>query len=560
MAVQSSESLSPASESSHSSVIDDLLDIVTSRDLNSTLGKVLRIVIRMLSAEAGSIFFQAHSPRSIQFGAFRPEALERIQLWEESLSKRLQEKQWIIPSSTSLPVSVSKLPGSQLLLVSAPLVQGQKVVGALSCVLPPGSSLTTHKRSRLTRILQGLGQLTSLIADLELAQNRLHHVSIFYDVGQALVTTFDITKLLSEAMELATRLIDAGAASIVLIDEAKNELEFKVSHSSHGVTLRQQRIPMDEGIAGWVARNGRPVIANNARADSRFSHRVDVRTGFLTQSIAAVPLKVKGRIIGVLEVLNKYSGTGFNQDDIELMNFIAMQAAIAIENARLYEQICNERGQLIKTYEEISRKLTRSLQEGPKQYLTAVSMGLDHLERLSTDAPPKVIKNEIGALRNLVHQANRETRNLLFDLRPLVLETQGLVATCEELVTQLRTTERFIIHFKSVEQAHYDPKLTKTIFSIIQEAINNIRQHAQADNVWLSLEVKRGRFVVTIRDDGQGFEVDKIYNNPRKPVSVGLFNMRQRAALIEAELEIESRSEPPNRGTSIQVALPWPPK
>jgi signal transduction histidine kinase len=560
MAVQPADSRSPASEPARSSVIDDLLDIVTSRDLNSTLGKVLRIVIRMLDAEAGSLFFQAKSPRHVQFGAFRREALERIQLWEESLSKRLQEKHWVIPNSGALPISVSKLAGGQLQLVSAPLVQGQKVVGALSCVLPPGATLTENKRQRLTRIIRGLGQLAALIAELELAQNRLHQMSIFYDVGQALVTTFDITKLLSEAMELATRLIDAGAASIVLIDETKNELEFKVSHGHQGPTLRQQRMPMDEGIAGWVARNGRPVIANNARADTRFSQRVDVRTGFLTQSIAAVPLKVKGRIIGVLEVLNKYSTSGFNQDDVELMNFIALQAAIAIENARLYQQACDERDRLIKAYEEIWRKLSHSLEEGPKEYLSALGMGLDHLELLSASAPPKVIKNEIAALRNLVHQANRETRNLLFELRPLALETQGLVAVCDQYIDQLRATERFTIHFKSIEQANYDAKIIKVIFLIIQEAVNNIRQHAQADNIWLSLEVKRGRFVVTIRDDGQGFEVDKIYGDPRKPVSVGLLNMRQRAASIEAELEIESRPQVPNRGTIIQLALSWPPK
>jgi signal transduction histidine kinase len=204
--------------------------------------------------------------------------------------------------------------------------------------------------------------------------------------------------------------------------------------------------------------------------------------------------------------------------------------------------------------------VAHSLQEGPKQYLSAVSMGLDHLERLSTAAPPQVIGNEIGALRNLVHQANRETRNLLFELRPLALVTQGLVVTCAQLVEQLRTTERFTIHFKSVEQANYNPKITKVIFSIIQEAFNNIKQHAQADNVWLSLEVKRGRFVVTIRDDGQGFDVANIHNDPRKPVAVGLFNIRQRAALIEAELQLESRPEPPNRGTTLQLALPWPPK
>ena len=393
---------SPAPDQPKPSIIDDLFDLTASRNLDIMLGRALRMTTRILGAEAGSILFQAQPSRTIQSGAFRQEAITHIEHWEEVIGKRLQEAEWNIPAATRLPISVVTLAKVPLVLVNVPLLQDSKVVGSLSLVLPPGSELTETHRALLARIAKGLGQVASLIADLEVANRRLHQISVFYDVGQALVTTFDIGNLLLETIELATNLIDAGAASIMLIDEERDELVFRVSHGNRRNALRQQRIPMDEGIAGWVARQGKPVIANDVRADTRFSHRVDVRTGFLTQSIAAVPLKIKGRIIGVMEVLNKYSGAGFDQEDIQLMSSIATQVAIAIENARLYEQLHKERDFIIEVQEDIRRELAHNLEDGPIQLLSAISMSLDHLERLSLSGNPKVVQNQIGALRTLV--------------------------------------------------------------------------------------------------------------------------------------------------------------
>jgi signal transduction histidine kinase len=540
------------------SVVDELFDLAATRNLDTMLRKALGMVVRLVNAEAGSILFQTQSPRRLRSGAFRQEALDRIERWEAVISKRLQDTVWSIPATTTLPISSSKLAGSQLTLLNIPLLHDTNVVGSLSLVLSPGSELSESQRNLLSRIAKGIGQMASLVADLELAQQRLNQMGVFYQVGQALVTTFDINKLLSDTMQLAADVIDAGAASLMLIDEEHEELVFEVSHGSRSKMLRQQRIPLDEGIAGWVARNGYPVIVNDARTDPRFSHRVDVRTGFLTQSIAAVPLKIKGRIIGVLEVLNKYSGAGFNQEDVRLMSSIAAQAAIALENARLYQQVRQERDHIIKAQEDIRRELARKLHDGPVQLLSAISMSLDHLERLN-EVKPEAVHNEINALRNLVRQATRDARNVLFELRPLILETQGLGAALAEYVEQLRNAESFTIHLKTIEVVSYDPKIAGTIFSIVQEAFNNIKRHANARNVWVSLELKNNRFVVTIRDDGEGFDVEKTDASYDKRGSFGLLNMRERAQLIEAELHLQSRTEPPNRGTIIQLTLAPPP-
>ncbi len=539
------------------SVIDELFELVSTRQPEVLLRKAVGMVIRIMGAEAGSILFQAQATHQVRAGAFRQDALIRIERWEQIINQRLKDTAWTIPANLPVPISITRMGESQTNLINIPLLRDSHVVGSLSLVLAPGRSLADNQRNLLPRVARTIGQMASLINDLELAQQRLNHMGVFYQVGQALVTTFDLNKFLSDTMQLAAEVIDAGAASLMLIDEERQELFFEVSHGSRWQMLREQRIPLDEGIAGWVARNGHPVIVNDARTDPRFSHRVDVRTGFLTQSIAAVPLKIKGRIIGVLEVLNKYSGAGFNEEDIRLMSSIAAQATIAIENARLYQKVRQERDNIIKAQEDIRRELARKLHDGPVQLLSAISLSLDHLERL-TQLKPEMVLNEINALRNLVRQAARDGRNILFELRPLILETQGLVAALEEYVNQISASEKFAIHFETVEEINVDRTIAGTIFSIVQEAINNIKRHANARNVWLLLEIKNDYFIVTIRDDGDGFDVNGVIKDYEKRGSFGLLNMRERTELIEADLKIHSRTTAPNRGTVIQVTLPLP--
>jgi len=240
------------------------------------------------------------------------------------------------------------------------------------------------------------------------------------------------------------------------------------------------------------------------------------------------------------------------------MDAVAAQSAIAIENARLYQKVSQERDYIIKAQENVRHELARSLHDGPVQLLSAISMSLDHLEKLNR-LKPEAVHNEITALRNLVHQAARDARSLLFEMRPVILETQGLVPTFEQYVIQLRDAGEFEVHFQSVDhEIDYDKQVAGTIFSIIQEAVTNIKRHARARNVWLNLETRDSRFVVTVRDDGRGFDVSKGLDTPERAGHFGLLNMRERAELIEADLNIESRTEIPDKGTTIYLSVPLP--
>jgi sigma-B regulation protein RsbU (phosphoserine phosphatase) len=143
----------------------------------------------------------------------------------------------------------------------------------------------------------------------------------------------DILSLLDETLGCALELLDAADASLLLIDEETDELVFVLVHGAVGDTLYGQRFDRRRGIAGWVAEHVEPVVVNNVRADPRFLPELDERFRFVTRSLVAVPLAARGRVLGVIEVLNKCSGEDFTDDDASLLSILAALSASALDYA-----------------------------------------------------------------------------------------------------------------------------------------------------------------------------------------------------------------------------------
>ena len=143
----------------------------------------------------------------------------------------------------------------------------------------------------------------------------------------------DVLTLLDETLEYALELLDADDVSLMLVDEETDDLVFALVHGTVHETLPGYRFGRQQGIAGWVAEQGEPVIVNAVRSDPRFMPEVDERFGFVTQSLVAVPLVARGRVLGVIEVLNKRSGEPFSEEDAGLLSILATLAAFAIDDA-----------------------------------------------------------------------------------------------------------------------------------------------------------------------------------------------------------------------------------
>ncbi len=160
-------------------------------------------------------------------------------------------------------------------------------------------------------------------------------------------TTLDLPKLLEIILQQSAILTAAEASSLALIDEKTDELCFEVVVGEKKDILKEIRLPKGTGIIGWVSLKGEPLLIEDVTKDERFYQKVDEKSQFKTNSILCVPLKTKDGTIGALEVLNKVEGEKFDLNDQGLLMALASQAAMAIENARLYKSVLEERNKIV---------------------------------------------------------------------------------------------------------------------------------------------------------------------------------------------------------------------
>ncbi|MEE8424402.1 MAG: ATP-binding protein [Elusimicrobiota bacterium] len=176
-------------------------------------------------------------------------------------------------------------------------------------------------------------------------------LALLLEVGRLLASKLELPELLQAVMELAAKVVDAETASLLLLDEETQELYFDVALGLDP-EVAKIRLKLGEGIAGTVAQSDKPVIIDDVQKDPRWSSATDEKSGFVTRSILGSPLKVKGRVIGVIEAINKKEGR-FEDADMRVFEAFAAEAAIAIENARLFSEIKEEKFKLTTLLDEM---------------------------------------------------------------------------------------------------------------------------------------------------------------------------------------------------------------
>ncbi len=170
-------------------------------------------------------------------------------------------------------------------------------------------------------------------------EERVERLALLSQLGQILNSTLDHQEVRRKAMEAVTRLMKAEVGSLLLVDEENQKLYFEVALGDREEDIKTITLNFGEGIAGWVAQNGTLLIINNPEKDPRFFKGVDGRTEFKTRSLICAPVKIKEKVIGVLEAINKQGEEGFDQEDNYLLTSLADQVAIALDNARLYQEL-----------------------------------------------------------------------------------------------------------------------------------------------------------------------------------------------------------------------------
>lgn len=323
--------------------------------------------------------------------------------------------------------------------MGVPLNAGAATIGTLSVGSRDGSISYTRGQLELLQAIadQTAGAIVKARL-LEETEQRAHQLSTLNEITKQLTSTLELNPLLQNILENAVGILNCEAGSLFLVDEETDELVFRVTVGPVASNLIGKRLPPGTGIVGRAVQTRRTVIENeDQNSQSRFKG-IDQQTGFVSRSLMAVPLQVKDRVIGVIEVINRRDGLPFVQNDETLLNAFAGQAAVAIENARLYtltDQELASRVEELSVMQRIDRELNASLEIDRAMRIT-----LDWALRQSGAEAGLIGILEEGKLRVMSHQGLDEQMQNLPDML-MKIELPAMLAAVETGVPQQEAVE-----------------------------------------------------------------------------------------------------------------------
>ena len=424
------------------------------------------------------------------------------------------------------------------------------VLGALFGFL--GRRLTDHMRKN-----------RALWIDAEEKKRAIQNerMRAIYELTSTLSSTLSYRRVLDSALDMSAAALnpnlepeqttsDPLVGAVMLFNAGKLRIG-----SARRFTNADLRITFDgsEGILKKVLDEGEPTKFKDIGYDQELGRVVALRnctSGYI------FPLRSGFNVYGVL-IFAHPEPDYFTTERTNLLDIIGRQAVIAIQNARLYQDLVEEKERLADVYEEARKKLARDLHDGPTQSVAAMAMRLN-ISRRMLAKDPKMANEELVKLEELAHRTTKEIRHMLFTLRPLILESQGLGAAIQSMADKMMETfsQRVMVEIdnRAVEQLEMGKQ--GVIFYIIEEAVNNARKHAAAEAITVRLrQMDMGLLLLEIQDNGAGFDVKAIAQNydKRSSSSLGMVNLRERAELVNGLLNIEST---PGKGTNVQVYIP----
>jgi signal transduction histidine kinase len=393
-------------------------------------------------------------------------------------------------------------------------------------------------------------------------RQQLDMLNTLYAGARELTTSLD-THTLAESVTRAC--VQNFGAKMAWLGRAEPDgmmqpLSHFPAHSDYlrRITVRRDESPEGQGPTGHAIRTGAPVILDDVLSDTSFApwHAAAQEAGIVTS--AALPLISQKEAFGSLNLYSDQPGF-FSPERVAFFQAYAHQTAIALANARLYEEVREGRErlralsrQLIEAQETERRSLARELHDEIGQVLTAVKT---NLQTIQLAPEPAVLASRLKESLGIVDRALRQVRDLSLNLRPSLLDDFGLVAALEWYVDRQAERSGCAIEFVSdLPDTRYAPDIETACFRVAQAALTNVTRHAQASHVRVEVRESSsasGReLLLIVRDDGAGFDVRSALERAVRGDSMGLLGMQERLALVGGQLDIDSA---PGYGTDIRA-------
>jgi signal transduction histidine kinase len=383
-----------------------------------------------------------------------------------------------------------------------------------------------------------------------------NRMQVFYQMAEALGSTLNYEIVLDTALDVSANGVGESdekghlVRAILLFDE--RQLSIGASRLLPPPDLRAT-FPAASGVLHDVIQSGEPKHIQDPFTDPELRKLVSMSN---CHSALVLPLRRGLNAFGVALFAHQNSDF-FNPQNSELLEMISHQAVIAIQNARLFEDLETEKERIVESQEEARKKLARDLHDGPTQSISAIAMQLNVIRSLlKTDL--KTAAEELSQSEDLARKTVKEIRHMLFTLRPLALEDEGLVVALNTMATKMDDVFKQKVRIQVDSQLLGQLELGKqtVIFYLVEEALNNARKHAQASEIIVRLffHPKAANIaVLEIADNGVGFDVKAVMNSYTQRSSMGMVNLQERSELIDGSLQIDSVI---GKGTRVRVLIP----
>lgn len=370
-----------------------------------------------------------------------------------------------------------------------------------------------------------------------------------YEVAYTLSTTVDYRQVLEATLRESRKLVPYTAGFVLLSSGQPDEL-FVAASESLGIADQARRVTVGPGLA-HALRSPEPSMVPDVAQEPDLKRFDTLKS---CRSACLIPLRANLRTYGLMVVATDVPGA-LSGEQVDNLTALANYAIIALHNAQLIFDLKEERNKLISKEEEVRHQLARDLHDGPAQALAAITMNVEFIKRLLERDPSRVLE-ELDKLSALAKRTTFEVRTMLFELRPLVLETQGLRVTLEQYLERFKGNNAgaaIVLETHDAGDVHLETKTEGTLFNIIQEAVNNALKHAKAAHIYVRLRREGRTLIAVVQDDGLGFDMQAVLRSYEKRGSFGLLNIDERARLVGGSAEIQSA---PGKGTTVTIIVP----
>ncbi|HKE66218.1 MAG TPA: GAF domain-containing sensor histidine kinase [Micromonosporaceae bacterium] len=349
-----------------------------------------------------------------------------------------------------------------------------------------------------------------------------------------------VRDVLQTIVGTARTLLDSAYAALGVPDEQGGFAEFVVDGVSAEQWAAIGPLPRQHGMLGVMLSDPAPQRLPDLRADPRFGWWPPAHP--MLKAFLGVPIVDGDEILGAIYLANPNGRSEFTEDDQRLLGVLAAHAAIALTNARLFEQ-----GRELTLVQERQR-IARELHDAVAQTLFSLRLTAQAAAALVPRDPQRALA-ELDTVTALATEATNELRQIVAELRPPELSREGLAATLGSRVALLNRVHASAIEYTNAGCPKLAPKVEEAMLRVAEEALHNALQHAHAKHVRVALHGDDTHAELEVIDDGRGFDVGEVAASHR----LGLASMRERSHAVRGRLTVESA---PDKGTTVRMVVP----